>query len=45
MVTQVRDWMTLKPVSVREDAAALEALDPMVEHGIRHLPVVDGATA
>jgi CBS domain-containing protein len=42
MVTQVRDWMTLKPVAVREDAAAVEALDTMVERGIRHLPVVDG---
>ena len=40
-VTQVRDWMTFKPVAVREDGAALEALDLMVEQGIRHLPVVD----
>jgi CBS domain-containing protein len=40
-VTQVRDWMKLKPVVVREDGAALEALDLMVEQGIRHLPVVD----
>jgi CBS domain-containing protein len=40
-VTQVRDWMTFKPVAVREDGAALEALDLMVEEGIRHLPVVD----
>jgi CBS domain-containing protein len=43
MVTQVRDWMTFKPVAVREDAAAVEALDTMVEKGIRHLPVVDSA--
>jgi CBS domain-containing protein len=43
MVTQVRDWMTFKPVAVREDAAAVEALDTMVERGIRHLPVVDAA--
>lgn len=40
-LTQVRDWMTFKPVVVREDGAALEALDLMVEQGIRHLPVVD----
>jgi acetoin utilization protein AcuB len=33
--------MTHKPVSVREDGAALEALDLMVEGGFRHLPVVD----
>jgi CBS domain-containing protein len=41
MVSQVRDWMTFKPTAVREDGAALEALDQMVEQGIRHLPVVD----
>jgi len=41
MGSQVRDWMTHKPVSVREDVAALEALDLMVEQGIRHLPVLD----
>ncbi len=33
--------MTHKPVAVREDIAALEALDVMVERGIRHLPVLD----
>ena len=42
MVTLVRDWMTFKPFSVREDAAAVDALDTMVEQGIRHLPVTDG---
>ena len=41
MVSQVRDWMTFKPVAVHEDGAALEAFDQMVEKGIRHLPVVD----
>src|SRR4029434_1941011 len=41
MVSQVRAWMTRKPVAVREEGAALEALDQMVEQGIRHLPVVD----
>jgi CBS domain-containing protein len=40
-MVQVRDWMTDKPVTTREDGSALEALDRMVEHGIRHLPVVD----
>lgn len=40
-VIQVRDWMKLKPVVVRENGAALEAFDLMVEEGIRHLPVVD----
>jgi len=41
MVNQVREWMTFKPTAVREEGAALEALDQMVEQGIRHLPVVD----
>jgi len=41
MVNQVRDWMTFKPVAVREEGSALEALDQMVEQGIRHLPVVE----
>jgi CBS domain-containing protein len=35
--------MTRDPVSVRDDGAAVEALDRMVENGIRHLPVVDAA--
>jgi len=41
MGSQVRDWMTLKPVTVCEDVAALEALDLMMGRGIRHLPVID----
>ena len=41
MVNQVRDWMSFKPVVVREDSAAVEAFDLMVEEGFRHLPVVD----
>jgi CBS-domain-containing membrane protein len=41
MVSQVRDWMTFKPVTVDVDAGALEALDRMVEQDVRHLPVVD----
>jgi acetoin utilization protein AcuB len=43
MVSQVRDWMTFKPAVVREDVAATEAFDSMVDRGIRHLPVVDAA--
>ena len=42
MRNQVRDWMTQDPISVRDDRSALEAFDLMVEHGIRHLPVVVG---
>ena len=41
MGDRVRDWMTTNPASMREDASALEALDVMVDRGIRHLPVVD----
>ena len=43
MNDRVRDWMTKDPVRVREHASALEAFDTMVEHGIRHLPVVAGS--
>ena len=42
MGSQVQDWMSRAPVSVGEHASALEAFDLMVEHGIRHLPVVVG---
>ena len=42
MRSQVQDWMTPDPVSVRDALSALEAFDLMVEHGIRHLPVVVG---
>lgn len=40
MGSQVQDWMTRQPVSVPDDASAVEALDLMVKHRIRHLPVV-----
>jgi CBS domain-containing protein/RNA polymerase-binding transcription factor DksA len=41
MGARVLDWMTRDPVTVREHDSALEAFDLMVEHGIRHLPVLD----
>jgi CBS domain-containing protein/RNA polymerase-binding transcription factor DksA len=41
MADRIRDWMTDKPASIREDGSLLEAHDLMVERGIRHLPVVD----
>jgi acetoin utilization protein AcuB len=41
MRTEVKTLMTGQPVSIEPDAPALAALDLMVEHGIRHLPVVD----
>jgi len=43
MNDRVRDWMTEEPLRVREHGSALEAFDRMVEHGVRHLPVVAGA--
>jgi CBS domain-containing protein/RNA polymerase-binding transcription factor DksA len=41
MQTKIKPFMTGSPVSIEAGAAALEALDLMVEHGIRHLPVVE----
>jgi CBS domain-containing protein len=38
---KVGDLMTLDPVSVEPDVAAVAALDLMIDQGIRHLPVVD----
>lgn len=37
----VKAWMSGDPVSLGSGASALEALDLMVERGIRHLPVLD----
>ncbi len=41
METRVKAWMTGDPVTLDSEASALEALDRMVERGIRHLPVLD----
>ena len=41
MGSQVRDWMTREPITARDEMSALAAFDQMVEHGIRHLPVLD----
>jgi len=40
---EVKSYMTGQPVSIEPEASALAALDLMIEHGIRHLPVVDGS--
>lgn len=37
----VKNWMTGDPIAVQVGASALEALDKMLERGIRHLPVLD----
>lgn len=42
METEVKTLMTGQPISIEPDAPAIAALDLMIDHGIRHLPVVDG---
>ena len=39
---RVREWMTAEPLAVSESTSADEAARLMVEHGFRHLPIVDG---
>ncbi len=41
MEVEVKAFMTGTPVSIESDTAALAALDLMIDHAIRHLPVVD----
>ncbi|MDJ0867410.1 MAG: CBS domain-containing protein [Myxococcota bacterium] len=41
MEPAVKEWMSGDPVCIEAEASALEALELMVERGIRHLPVVD----
>jgi CBS domain-containing protein len=39
---RVREWMTADPITASPDTAADEAARTMLEHGFRHLPVVEG---
>ena len=39
---RVREWMTAEPMTATEDTSPEEAARTMLEHGFRHLPVVDG---
>jgi CBS domain-containing protein len=39
---RVREWMTPEPITVTPDTPAEDAARTMLEHGFRHLPVVDG---
>lgn len=39
---RVREWMTPDPITAGEDTPAEEALETMMEHGFRHLPVLEG---
>jgi CBS domain-containing protein/RNA polymerase-binding transcription factor DksA len=41
MTTCVKEWMSADPVAIEPDASARQALELMIEHGVRHLPVVD----
>ena len=40
---RVRQWMTEDPVTASADADCEEAAQVMLEHGFRHLPVLDDA--
>lgn len=42
MDLEVKAYMSGAPLSIEPDASAIAALDLMIEHAIRHLPVVDG---
>jgi CBS domain-containing protein len=39
---EVSSWMTRDPMTVGPDVDVETALNTMLEHGFRHLPVVDG---
>jgi len=41
---RVRQWMTADPVTAGPDLSLEEAAKVMLDHGFRHLPVVDGST-
>lgn len=38
---RVREWMTAEPITATADTDVEEAAQVMVEHGFRHLPVLD----
>ena len=42
---RVREWMTADPITATPDTSIEEAGRTMLEHGFRHLPVVDGDRA
>jgi CBS domain-containing protein len=42
---RVREWMTADPITATPDTTIEEAGRTMLEHGFRHLPVVDGDRA
>jgi len=42
---RVREWMTADPITATESTSIEEAGRTMLEHGFRHLPVVEGERA
>jgi CBS domain-containing protein len=40
---RVREWMTADPVTATEETTANDALETMMDHGFRHLPVLEGS--
>jgi CBS domain-containing protein len=40
-ITRVREWMTADPITAPPEMDAAEAARTMLEHGFRHLPVVE----
>ena len=38
---RVREWMTAEPITLTKDASAAEAARVMLEHGFRHIPIVE----
>ena len=38
----MREWMTAEPIAVSPDTTVDDAVTLMTEHGIHHLPVVEG---
>jgi CBS domain-containing protein len=41
---RVRQWMTADPITATPDMSLDEAAKVMLDHGFRHLPVMDGTT-
>jgi CBS domain-containing protein len=41
---RVRQWMTPDPITATPDMPLEEASQVMLDHGFRHLPVMDGST-
>ena len=41
---RVRQWMTSDPITATPDMPLEEASQIMLDHGFRHLPVMDGST-